>query len=163
MSVEYEISPMSTDAEMDEKGYVHWKSWQETYTDLMPADYLKNVTLEKCIQMAHKWPQNTLLIKSDNKTVGFSCFGKSRDTENANEIFAIYLLKEYQGKKLGYELLKRTVSSFSDDAKIVLWVLKGNDKAIHFYEKFGFAFNGNEKALPFGTEWQMEMRNDKSR
>lgn len=158
MHIEYEICPMTTDAEMDEKGYVHWKSWQETYADLMPAEYLQNITLEKCIQMAHKWSQNTLLIKVDNKTVGFSCFGKSKDTENAYELLAIYILQEYQGQKLGYELLKRTVSCFSDDAKIVLWVLQGNDKAIRFYERFGFSFNGKEKTLPFGTELQMQMK-----
>lgn len=156
--VEYEICPMTTETEMDEKGYVHWKSWHETYEGLMPKDYLKNVTLEKCVQMAHKWSQNTFLIKVDKKTVGFSCFGKSKDTENANEILAIYLLKEYQGKKLGYKLLRRTVSSFVDGEKTVLWVLKDNDKAIRFYQKFGFAFNGNEKVLPFGLEMQMEMK-----
>ena len=30
-------------------------------------------------------------------------------------------------------------------------------RAIRFYQKFGFAFNGKEKQLPFGTELQMEM------
>ena len=74
---------------MDEKGYVHWKSWHETYKDLMPDDYLKSITLEKCIKMAHKFPQNTLLLKSDGNVVGFSCIGKNCDTENTNEIIAI--------------------------------------------------------------------------
>ena len=133
-----------TENEMNEKGYVHWKSWHETYTGLMPDDYLKNITLEKCIKMAHKWPQNTFLLKVNHKTVGFSCIGKSSDTKDANEVIAIYLLKEYHGQKLGYALLNETVSRFSDNAKIVLWVLKGNDKAIDFYKRFGFDFNGNQ-------------------
>jgi ribosomal protein S18 acetylase RimI-like enzyme len=51
---------------------------------------------------------------------------------------------------------------FADNAKIVLWVLKGNDKAIHFYKKFGFDFNGNQKTLPFGVELQMELRREKA-
>ena len=156
--IDYEICPMTTELEMDEKGYVHWKSWHETYTDLMPQDYLKNITLEKCIKMAHKWSQNTFLLKVDHKTIGFSCVGKSADSEGANEIVAIYLLKEYHGKRLGYELLKRTISIFDDNSKIVLWVLKGNNKAISFYKRFGFDFNGNEKYLPFGVELQMEMK-----
>lgn len=149
---------MMTENEMNEKGYVHWKSWHETYTGLMPDDYLKNITLEKCIKMAHKWPQNTFLLKVNHKTVGFSCIGKSSDTKDANEVIAIYLLKEYHGQKLGYALLNETVSRFSDNAKIVLWVLKGNDKAIDFYKRFGFDFNGNQKILPFGVELQMEMK-----
>ena len=108
--------------------------------------------------MAHKWPQNTFLIKVDNKTVGFSCIAKSADTEGANEIVAIYLLKEYHGKKMGYALLKKSISMFTDTAKIVLWVLKGNDRAIQFYKRVGFDFNGKQKTLPFGVELQMEMK-----
>ncbi len=81
-----------------------------------------------------------------------------RDTKDAKELVAIYLLKEYQGKKLGYELLKQTISTFGGSSKITLWVLKGNDRAISFYKKFGFDFNGNEKELPFGVELQMEMQ-----
>ena len=49
---------MKTDDDMDAKGYVHWKSWHETYEGLMPDDYLNSISLEKCIQMAHKWTQN---------------------------------------------------------------------------------------------------------
>ena len=156
--IKYEICRMTTDDEMDEKGYVHWKSWHETYTGLMPDDYLKNITLEKCIKMAHKWPQNTFLLKVNNKTIGFSCIGKSADTKDANEVIAIYLLKEYHGQKLGYALLNKMISSFTDNSKIVLWVLKDNDKAISFYKRFGFDFNGNQKTLPFGVELQMEMK-----
>ena len=155
--IDFEICPMTTECEMDEKGFVHWRSWQETYKDLMPSDYLKGITLEKCVKMAYKWPQNTLLLKVNHKTVGFSCISKSADT-GCGELVAIYLLKEYHGKKLGYELLKRTMSEFSDGSKIILWVLKGNERAIAFYKKFGFVFNGKEKQLPFGAELQMEMK-----
>ena len=156
--IDFEICPMTTDAEKEEKGYVHWKSWQETYAGLMPDQYLNSLTLGNCIKIAYKFPQNTLLLKVNHQTVGFSCVGNSADTEGANELFAIYLLKEYHGKGLGYELLKSTVSLFVDRRPLVLWVLKGNDRAIRFYEKFGFEFNGNEKDCPFGIELQMKMR-----
>ena len=82
--IEYEICPMTTEAEMDEKGYIHWKSWHETYNGLMPDDYLKNITLEKCIKMAHKWPQNTFLLKVNNKTIGFSCMMNCQSKCNTN-------------------------------------------------------------------------------
>ena len=156
--VNYEICPITTETEMDEKGYVHWKSWHETYKDLMPDDYLKSITLEKCIKMAHKFPQNTLLLKSDGNVVGFSCIGKNCDTENTNEIIAIYLLKEYQGKGLGYALMNKSLSMLPPNARIILWVLNDNEKAINFYKKVGFDFNGNKKLLSFGTELQMELK-----
>lgn len=53
----YLIKPMETEAEMDGKGYVHWKSWQETYTGLIDQEYLTNhQTLEKSLLTAHRSP-----------------------------------------------------------------------------------------------------------
>ena len=150
----FEIVPMTTESEMDEKGYVHWKSWQETYTDLMPKAFLETLTLEKCVKMAHKWHQNTLLLKLDGKVAGFCCF---RTSEEESEILALYLLREYHGKKLGYALLKQTMTEMDPNTSTVLWVLDGNQRAIDFYKKFGFAFTGNEKVTPFGKELQMMM------
>ena len=150
----YEIIPMTTLSEKEEKGYVHYTSFHETYSALMPKEYLSKLTLENCIQMAHKQPQNTLLLKVEQKTVGFSCI---KQTDGGTELIAIYLLAPYHDKKLGYALLKETLSLCPENSKIVLWVLKGNDKAISFYKKVGFRFNGNEKVLPFGIELQMEM------
>lgn len=37
----YIIKPMETADEMDGKGYVHYKSWQEAYTGLIDASYLE--------------------------------------------------------------------------------------------------------------------------
>lgn len=156
--MKYEICTMETNTEMDEKGYVHWKSWQETYQELMPKKYLDNLTLEKCVKMAHKCPQNTTLLKVEEKTVGFSCVAKASDKNPVNELVAIYLLREYHGKKLGYELLKNTLSSLDNHSPVVLWVLKGNDRAIRFYQKFGFSLNGIERICPFGVELQMEWK-----
>lgn len=156
--IEFEIVPMTTEKEMDEKGYVHYKSWQETYSTLMPDEFLQSITLDKCIKMAHKWTQNTLLLKVDNKTVGFSCFGESRECKDDGEIIALYLLEKWQGKKLGYSLMKATCDKLQEKHKLVLWVLKGNDKAINFYKRYGFEFTGKEKSAPFGTELQMAMK-----
>lgn len=151
----YKIVPLTTEQEMDEKGYVHWKTWQDTYSKLMPKEYLDNITLEKCVAMAHRWNENTLLLKANSKVVGFSCFGESKDTESANEIIALYLLQEYHGLKLGYSLLNATLEKLPKDKKTVLWVLDGNEKAIGFYKRFGFDFTGNVKTTPFGKELQM--------
>ena len=38
-----QIVPMMTDAEIDGKAYVHWKSWQETYTGLIDQTYLDGI------------------------------------------------------------------------------------------------------------------------
>ena len=69
------IKPMETAHEIDGKGYVHYKSWQETYTGLIDDDYLKNITEEKCKVAAQKWTDNILVAKDGDKVIGFVGYG----------------------------------------------------------------------------------------
>ncbi len=48
-----EIKPMETEYEIQGKGYVHCRSWHETYTGLVDEDYLRGITEEKCDTIAH--------------------------------------------------------------------------------------------------------------
>ena len=137
----------------DEKGYIHYKTWQETYTGLIDEAYVNSQTLDKCRTMAHRWPKNTLLADLDGKIVGFSCYGT--DDSGAGEVIAIYLLKEVQGRGLGRKLMDATLDCLTSCSSVFLWVLKGNDQAIGFYEHYGFRFDGISKELPIGTELRM--------
>lgn len=137
----------------DRKGYVHYQSWLETYSGLIPDHILANQTLEKCQSIARRWPDNTLVLELDGKIVGFS--GYSKNDFDTGEVIAIYLLKEVQGLGLGRTLMDATIAKLADCSSIVLWVLKGNDHAIGFYQHYGFRFNEVEKTAPVGTELQM--------
>ena len=147
------IKPMESEAEIDGKGYVHYKSWHETYTGLIDADYMKGVTLEKCREMAHRWPGNIIVAKDGNQVIGFVSYGAYRDKTlpEHGEVFAIYVLKEYHGRRFGYELMNAALERLSDYQKIAVWVLKGNDKAIRFYQRYGFRFDGAEAELLLGS------------
>jgi len=149
----YLIKEMESEEEVNGKGYVHYKTWHETYTDLIDAEYMKKITLEKCVEMAHKWPDNLIVAKDGDKVVGFVGYGTYRDNTlpEHGEISAIYVLKEYQGKKVGYELMNAALNKLSDYKKIAVWVLKGNDRAIRFYEQYGFRFDGKEAEIMLGT------------
>lgn len=129
------------------KGYVHYQSWIETYTGLIDQNYLKTRTLEKCIEIAKKYPDNTFVCDVDGKIVGFACYGQSRneDLDNAGEIFAIYVLKEYQNKGIGKMLMDACFHALKDYKKIVVWALSTNDKAIGFYKHLGFIEDGKTK------------------
>ncbi len=151
---DYIIKPMETADEIDGKGYVHYKSWQEAYTGLIDADYLENkMTLEKCISIAHKWTDNLLVAKDGEQVVGFVGYGKYRDDSLADcgEVFSIYVLADYYGKKIGYELMNAALEKLSAYSKIAVWVLKGNERAIRFYERYGFKFDGTEQEIILGT------------
>ena len=155
-----QIKLMETEAEMLGKAYVHWKSWQDTYAGLIPASYLEKLTLEKCIETARRWPDNTLVAKDGERVVGFAGFGISRDEDlpDTGVLFALYVLVEYQRQGIGSALTREVFSRLSDFQRIAVWVLKGNERAVRFYEKTGFRFDGTEKILTLGeprTEQRM--------
>ena len=147
------IVPMQTDDEIDGKAYVHWKSWQETYDGLIDQSYLDGMTLEKCIKMAHRWRDNILIAKDGDRVIGFISYGNYRDSSlpNAAEIYAIYLLRDYQGCKIGYRLMNAAMEQLSNYKQIALWVLHENKQAINFYQKYGFTFDGIQKEVIIGT------------
>lgn len=149
----YLIKPMESEDEINGKAYVHYKSWHETYTELIDPEYMKGITLENCTNIAHRWLDNIIVAKDGDKVIGFVGYGAYRDSTlpDHGEIFAIYVLKEYYGKKVGCELMNTAFEKISDYKKIAVWVLKGNDRAIHFYEKYGFRFDGTEAEIMLGT------------
>ncbi len=149
----YIIKKMESDDEINGKGYVHYKSWHETYSDLIDAAYLEQLTIEKCTDIAHKWTDNIIIAKDGEKVIGFVGYGAYRDETLPlhGEIFSIYVLAEYQGRKVGYGLMNAALDKLSDYGKIALWVLKGNDSAIRFYERYGFRMDGTESEIMLGT------------
>lgn len=151
------IVPMTTDAEAEEKGYVHWKSWHETYRGLMPDHVVENHSLERSIESARRKPENTLVLKVDGRVVGFIRYGDNGDgdLENAGEVSSLYVLQEYQGQKLGYALMNAAVAQLSGKSAVALWVLKGNEKAIRFYKRYGFHLDGTEDTVYYGTILRM--------
>lgn len=159
----YSIKPMESEEEIKGKAYVHYKSWHETYTGLVDIEYLKSITLESCMKTAYKWPDNIIVAKDGGKVIGFVGYGAYRDdTLPAHgEIFALYVLEEYYGKRAGYELMNAAFEKLSDYERIAVWVLKGNDRAIRFYERYGFRRDGTETEIMLGapnTELRMIYR-----
>ena len=84
------------------KGYVHYKSWIETYTGLFPDENMERITLKRSVKLAKEHPENTYVAIVDQKIVGFACYIESRDKDlkNAGEVMAIYILNDF--KKYGY-------------------------------------------------------------
>ena len=93
---QYLIKEMETEEEINGKAYVHYKTWHETYKDLVDPEYMESVTLEKCITIAHKWPENILVAKDGDKVIGFVGYGAYHDDTlpGHGEVFAIYVLEE---------------------------------------------------------------------
>ncbi|HFU4459428.1 TPA: N-acetyltransferase family protein [Streptococcus suis] len=149
------IKPMESETEIQGKAYVHWKSWQEAYADLLPQEFLKNTyTFERCQDWAVRYPQNILVALVDEQVVGFACYGASNqeDLQEAGELYALYVLSDYYGQKIGYQLIQAALEKLQSYKQISLWVLEGNARAIAFYEKVGFRFDGVKKTVNLGAE-----------
>ena len=145
------IKTMETPEEIEGKSLVHWQTWREAYDDLLPANYQETMTLEKCRFFSQKYPENTLIAMDGKKVVGFISYGNFRDEAiQAGEIIALYVLKDYYGKGVSKQLMHAAVAVLDHFSDIYLWVLKDNKRAIAFYKKMGFTFDGQEKILELG-------------
>ncbi|MGE6754174.1 N-acetyltransferase family protein [Rossellomorea sp. NPDC071047] len=118
--------------------YVHVHSWRTTYKGIVSEEYLQSLSIEEREQ---KWvqilsgPHHTYVCEEDDgKIIGFVSFGKERSGEYEGELYAIYLLEEYQGKGIGKELLGNAAAGLKKQGynSMWIWVLKENPSK-HFY------------------------------
>ncbi len=47
--------------------------------------------------------------------------------------------------------METVIQKLSAYSKIAVWVLKDNERAIRFYERYGFRFDGTEQEIMLGT------------
>ncbi|MDT9026104.1 GNAT family N-acetyltransferase [Rossellomorea yichunensis] len=140
--------------------YVHVHSWRTTYKGIVSENYLQSLSIEEREQ---KWVQilsgthHTYVCElDDGKIIGFVSFGKERSGEYEGELYAIYLLEEYQGKGIGKEFLKIAATRLKEQGynSMWIWVLKENPSK-HFY----YAFKPTlikEEVLTIGGESHQE-------
>lgn len=147
------IKRMETDEEIKGKAFVHFQSWQEAYSGIVKQAYLDERTIEKCEEMALNTLDSTIIAKDGERVIGFAQYGKYNydDLENAGEIIALYVLADYYGKGIGYRLMQEAMQYLSDYPQIALFVIKDNQRAIDFYTRYGFRFDGQEGMTQIGA------------
>lgn len=145
------IKPMETEDEIRGKAYVHWKSWQESYRGIVNQGYLDRMTISRCEEMASRYPENTLVAKDGARVIGFACAGAVNGEIDAGEVYALYVLEEYQHQGIGYALMREALSLLKGCRIVYLWAFKDNTKALRFYERVGFRQDGTEKELVLGS------------
>ena len=126
---------------------VHVESWKTTYEGIVPAAYLAQLSVsekEQLWQRGLTQPKHSIfVVEEEGNVCGFISGGKNRATqgkeaEYEGEIYAIYLLKEAQGKGYGTKLVKALVDDFLRERihSMVVWVLADNPSR-RFYERLG--------------------------
>jgi len=147
------IKTAETDEELCGRGYVHCTAWQEAYRGIVCDRYLDSMTVEATTARARQFPENTIIAKDKGKVVGFAVYGAPRDEDlpDAGEVVAIYVLSEYYDRKIGYRLMNEAFSRLKEYNTVCVWVFEKNERAIRFYHRYGFEFDGCRKQWNLGT------------
>ena len=139
-------------------GQVICDCWGETYRGLIPDEILDNRKAERWTERARLSPEGKYLAYADGRAVGAVGMLKSaRDFctyADSCEIVCLYVLKEFHRRGVGRALMEKALEG-TQGRDITLFVLKGNDNAIGFYEHAGFEFTGKE--LDEGGMTELEM------
>lgn len=154
--------PSSTDAAV--MADLHVSTWQETYSHLLPGDFFDEEHLRRRRGM---WEHilgedredfSVRLAEQDGKPLGFAFSGPSVSAAEGvspreRQLFCLYVIQSSHGTGVGQELFNGVLA----DGAAMLWVEQGNPRAIAFYRRNGFVFDGTEQTDP-GTPRIVEAR-----
>ena len=143
---------------------LHLDVWEEAYAGLMPVRILaerrdgRDARVQRWRAILGGGSSDTLLAWApDDSLLGFSSTSAGRDTDDGLpplELMALYVRASAYGTGVGHALLEAAIGT--SDA--YLWVLDGNTRAIGFYERQGFRFDGSVKHDEVGSEHRMVRR-----
>jgi len=127
---------------------VHVDSWRTTYAGIVPDEFLANMSYDRREEQWFNELNNpttnrmfTYVAENDlQQVIGFVNGGPERNSDPIykGELYAIYILKHYQGQGIGYRLTKTLMERLLQAGMnpMLLWVLADNP-ARHFYEALG--------------------------
>ncbi|WP_234032633.1 GNAT family N-acetyltransferase [Paenibacillus faecalis] len=133
----------ATAADAEGIAQVHVNSWKTTYKGIISESFLDALTVESRLESWQRRLEkgNTLVLENAiGGIIGFLNFGIEREHKrnSEGELYAVYLLKEAQGKGWGRQLFIQMIQIMRSRGytSLLVWVLEGNP-AIHFYKALG--------------------------
>lgn len=146
---QYRIKQATSPGEIEAGVRVNAQAWRESFLGLLPDAVIEARSTEEVLaQRTERWARSTLdgthfwlaTDRSDDHAVGIAnaCPAREPDAPEALELAMLYVLDEAKGTGLAEALLQAAIG----DAPCYLWTLKGNDRAISFYRRLGFALDG---------------------
>jgi ribosomal protein S18 acetylase RimI-like enzyme len=135
--------------------------WHTAYAGIMPDGVLASLDRQRPQRIARTrerlsttgaHPFSTVVATEDDHVIGFATYGPYRlehevgsVDDTVGEVLAIYVDKAYQGRGAGRVLLDTAVAALRGRGvrEVRLWVLEENAPARRFYERYGFAADGD--------------------
>jgi GNAT superfamily N-acetyltransferase len=124
---------------------VHVTSWRASFKGIVPQSFLDNMSVEhraKAFEMRFTTADYMMYVAEGEESgiIGFADFGASRDSIDGYEaeLYAIYLLPEFQGRGIGAGLFRRGVKDLMKAGVSTLYLLALEVSPYRsFYEKMG--------------------------
>jgi L-amino acid N-acyltransferase YncA len=149
-----------TPEDIEEISRVYAEAWRSTYEDIAPEPFVKGMTAGAAAQIFRDSLQPNefsyffhVAVGPSGRLVGFCDGGKERShPENGlGELYAIYILKEFQKQGVGRELFDGAVESLllSGMKSMVVWVLSESPYR-KFYESLEGQLEPGTKSLEAG-------------
>jgi GNAT superfamily N-acetyltransferase len=144
---------------------LHVRTWQEAYRRLIPDEFLdaldpadraRTYTFEAGDPAA---PRTVVAVEADEDgtetILGFTTFCPSRDDDapDLGEVVALYVDPDRHQGGVGRLLMAEAGRRLREQGftEALLWVLDGNDRAAHFYEREGWSPDGATRVEhPYG-------------
>jgi GNAT superfamily N-acetyltransferase len=144
---------------------VHVDSWRAAYQGLIAQQVLDDLRVDQRAARWSRWIASSraggptdgdsgithrlLVAETDDRIVGWASFGAGRDEGMADlgELAGLYAHPDYWSRRVGHALLTRVEQELlaAGWSEAYLWVLRGNDRAIGFYEQHAWRADGREK------------------
>ncbi len=157
-----EIRRVRPNDDFDAIGEIYAQSWKAAYAGIVPQVFLDALTGAHWAGNLEKMQYDAYVLLDGGVYVGTSSVCAARDEGMAGwgEIISIYLLPSYFDRGCGGPLFEHAVQALADKgyADIYLWVLEDNVRARRFYEKHGFAPNGDAATITIADKPLCELR-----
>ena len=124
------------------------EAWRAAYVGILDAAFLEAMDVEAISKRweasltDHDAVTHPLVIEAQGHVVGFSHFGKPRDTPDSctGELYALNLIPEVWGRGFGSQLLEAATVELQRQGyeHAYLWVANGNERASALYERRGW-------------------------
>ena len=132
------------DNDIDAISKIYTDNWKSTYKNILPDDFLKNMTYEhsrkKWLSYIHINKQGAFIaIDENNNIVGFSAYKPYDELEKCLLLDSLHIRKSAQGSGIGKKLIFAVGEHAYNNGyeKMSICIVKGNDRAKGVYTHLG--------------------------
>ena len=138
--------------------YIHMRSWDAAYKDILPADYIRknnSTRYEMWNSLLTEGNTTQFAILKCGEIIGLLGIGPPKDDDLGDEfyeLYAIYLHPDHFHQGVGtqaMELAFRIARSLWK-TDIVVWVFADNINSVRFFEKCGYIADGRTHDMDCG-------------